>query len=298
MLGRLTAIALTTILASTGLADPLDVTTFRGPAQVPQHPERIAVFDVAAADTLNALGIPIAGTVDGLYVDYLDGVLQNATDLGTFWEPDFEGVHALAPDLIIVGSRTSDQLTNMSRIAPSIDMTIGADLTGDALARLRDYGRIFGKSDEAAALEKAFSDRLEQAGVAARGKGDVLIVMTNGPKISAYGSGGRFGWLHHDVGLPEAAPEIGAAVHGEAISFEFIRDTDPDWLIVVDRLAAIGQPGDSARATLDNALVQQTKAWQSRQVIYLNAADIYIAGGGIQSMMRTLDDLITGFSPS
>lgn len=298
MLGRLTAIALTTLTASATLAETLDIDTYRGPATVSALPRTIAVFDVAAADTIDALGVPIAGTVDGLYVDYLEDVANDAVDLGTFWEPDFEGVHALSPDLIVVGSRSSDQLDNMGKIAPSIDMTIDEDLVGDALARLRDYGRIFDKPDAAAALEKRFQHQIEQARTAAQGKGDVLIVMTNGPKVSAYGAGGRFGWLHKNLGLPEAAPEISTAIHGEAISFEFIRDTDPDWLIVVDRLAAIGQPGDSAQATLDNALVQQTKAWQSGQVIYLNAADIYIAGGGIQSMMRTLDQLIDGFSSS
>ena len=298
MLGRLTALALITLTASAGLADTVKIDTYRGPAEVASSPKKIAVFDVAAADTLNALGVPIMGSVDGLYVDYLDEVAESAVELGTFWEPDFEGVHALSPDLIVVGSRTSDQLDNMARIAPSIDMTIDSDITGDAVARLRDYGRIFGKSDQASALEEVFRDRLYRAREAAKDKGDVLLIMTNGPKVSAYGAAGRFGWLHRDLNLPEAAPEISTATHGEAISFEFIRDADPDWLIVVDRLAAIGQPGESAKATLDNALVQQTKAWQSGQVIYLNAADIYIAGGGIQSMMRTLDQLIAGFSSS
>ncbi len=296
MIARLSALVATTFLATASVADPLKIETYRGPADVSENPQRIAVFDVAAADTINALGVPIAGTVDGLYVDYLDDVARDATPLGTFWEPDFEGVHALKPDLIIVGSRSSDQLDNMARIAPSIDMTIDQDLVGDAVKRLRDYGRIFGKTDAAAGLEKKLDDRMSQAAQAAAGKGDVLIVMTNGPKISAYGAGGRFGWLHKDLGLPEAAPEISTATHGEAISFEFIRDADPDWLVVVDRLAAIGQPGEAAQATLDNALVQQSKAWKSGQVIYLNAADIYIAGGGVQSMIRTLDDLIAGFS--
>lgn len=205
MIARLSALVATTFLATASVADPLKIETYRGPADVSENPQRIAVFDVAAADTINALGVPIAGTVDGLYVDYLDDVARDATPLGTFWEPDFEGVHALEPDLIIVGSRSSDQLDNMARIAPSIDMTIDQDLVGDAVKRLRDYGRIFGKTDAAAALEKKLDDRMSQAAQAAAGKGDVLIVMTNGPKISAYGAGGRFGWLHKDLGLPEAA---------------------------------------------------------------------------------------------
>ena len=296
MFSRLSAIALTFLTTTASLADTVRVDSARGPAEVTSNPETVAVFDVAAADTLNALGVPISGTVDKLFVDYLDEVEGSAEKLGTFWEPDFEGVHALAPDLIVVGSRSADQLDNMAEIAPSIDMTIGTDVTGDALVRLRDYGKIFGKTEQAAAVEKSFTDKLDQARAAAQDKGKVLIVLTNGPKVAVFGADSRFGWMYKDLDLTIAAPEVKSANHGEAISFEFIRESNPDWLIVVDRLAAIGRPGDSAQTTLDNALVQETTAWKSDQVIYLNAADIYVAGGGIQALMRTLDQLTAGFS--
>ncbi|WP_298971165.1 siderophore ABC transporter substrate-binding protein [uncultured Roseobacter sp.] len=295
MLARLTALILLILSTGTSAADTLELETAQGVVSVPAAPDRVAVFDVAVADTLDALGVSVAGTMGSLYVDYLQDMTAQAENLGSFFEPDFEAVHALAPDLIIVGSRSSDQLNAMARIAPSIDMTVGDDLWSDAITRLRSYGQLFNVAEKAAALEQALNKRLAQAREVVQGRGDALVIMTNGPKISAYGAGGRFGWLHKDVGLSEAAPETGASTHGEAISFEFIKAVDPDWLIVVDRLAAIGQPGESAAATLDNAIMHQTRAWSSGQVIYLNAADIYIAGGGIQSMMRTLDDLIAGF---
>ena len=298
MVFRTLACAAAHFLAGPVIAGTLTVATARGLAEVPEAPKSIAVFDVAAVDTLAALEVPVAGTLNSLYVDYLTETEAKAEDLGTFWEPDVEGLHALAPDLIVVGSRSSDQVKPLSRIAPAIDMTVGYDTVGEGLARLQAYGEIFGRQDMAASLQADFEARLQQAKEAAEGKGNVLVIMTNGPKISAYGTGGRFGWLHSAVGLPEAAPEIGASIHGESISFEFIRDKDPDWLIVVDRLAAIGRPGEGAAATLDNVLVQGTKAWSSGQVIYLNSADVYIAGGGIQSMMRTLDELIAGFEGS
>lgn len=295
MVFRTLACAVSLMVATPLLAETVTVDTFRGPAEAPLKPETVAVFDVAAADTLTALGVPIAGTLNALYVDYLDEVAETAADLGTFWEPDVESLHAMAPDLIVVGSRSSDQVEPLSNIAPAIDMTVSYDTISDALARLAAYGEIFGRQEQAAALRAEFEVRLAQAKAAAAGKGTALVVMTNGPKISAYGRGGRFGWLHDSVGLPEAAPQIGESVHGESISFEFIQETNPDWLIVVDRLAAIGRPGESAAATLDNVLVRETKAWQTGQVVYLNAADIYIAGGGIQSMNRTLDQLTAAF---
>ncbi|WP_293577552.1 siderophore ABC transporter substrate-binding protein [Phaeobacter sp.] len=295
MVFRTLAYAATLFIAGPLLAEDLTVGTARGPKEVPLSPETVAVFDVAAVDTLSALEVPVAGTLNSLYVDYLGETEASAVDLGTFWEPDLEALHALAPDLIVVGTRSADQVKLLSRIAPAIDMTVGYDTVTEGLARLEAYGEIFGRQNRAASLKANFEARLAQAKAAAEGKGTALVIMTNGPKISAFGTGGRFGWLHTSVGLPEAAPEIGASIHGESVSFEFIRDKNPDWLIVVDRLAAIGRPGESAAATLDSVLVQGTKAWGAGQVIYLNPADIYIAGGGIQSMNRTLDQLIAGF---
>ena len=298
MVSRLLAGAAAFLITGPLMAGTLTVATARGPAEVPEAPETVAVLDAAAADTLVALGVPVAGTLNSLYVDYLSETEAKAVSLGTFWDPDVEALHALEPDLIVVGTRSADQVKPLSRIAPSIDMTVGYDTVGEGLARLETYGGIFGRQDRAASLKAAFEARLEQAQAAAAGRGNGLVIMTNGPKISAYGTGGRFGWLHTAVGLPQAAPEIGASIHGESISFEFIRDKNPDWLIVVDRLAAIGRPGEGAAATLDNVLVQGTKAWQAGQVIYLNPADIYIVGGGIQSMTRTVDQLIAAFEGS
>jgi iron complex transport system substrate-binding protein len=81
-------------------------------------------------------------------------------------------------------------------------------------------------------------------------------------------------------------------VHGDAISFEFIAEVDPDWLIVVDRGAATGAEGPSAAETLNNPLVAGTKAAKAGQVVMLNAADLYIAGGGYQALMENLAELL------
>ena len=46
---------------------------------------------------------------------------------------------------------------------------------------------------------------------------------------------------------------------------------------------------------LDNEIMHKTKAWKNKQIIYLNSADIYISGGGIQSQLRTLEHLAKAF---
>lgn len=271
------------------LAEPVTISTARGPVTLPERPATLAVFDVAAADTLAALGVPVAGLPEKLYVDYL---APAATQIGTLFEPDLEALSTLAPDLIVVGARSAAQFEAVAQVAPTLDMSISADVVGDARARLAAYGTLFGKEAEAKALAAALNARIAQVQAAAKGKGDALIVLTNGPKISAYGRGSRFGWIHDTVGLPEAYPALKPEVHGDAISFEFIAEVDPDWLIVVDRGAATGAEGPSALETLDNPLVAGTKAAKAGHVVMLNATDLYIAGGGYQALMANFAELL------
>lgn len=281
---------------ATTAAAEVTLNTATGDITLTAQPQRIVALDIAAIDTLAALGVPLAGVPSPVYVAYLADVAAEATPVGSLFEPDFEAIANLVPDVIIAGGRSSTQVAPLSQIAPTLDMTIwGDDHVDQVLARLAAYGTLTGREQKAAELARALSQELERTRASMAGRGDALIVMTNGPKVSAYGAGSRFGWLHRTLDLPEAAPGVDAQTHGEAISFEFIAQVNPDWLIVIDRASAIGQTSAAAAATLDNALVARTKAWQSGQVIHLNAANVYIAGGGIQSMMDTLDRIRVGF---
>ena len=286
------------LAATPAFAETVTIDTYTGPAQVEVNPAKIAVFDIGALDTLDALGVEVSGVVAPLFVDYVADTAEGADSVGTLFEPDFEAIAAGEYDLLIAAGRSSRVAPDLAKIAPTIDMTVWEDIVGQGLDRLDAYGEIFGKEAEAAALRLEFDAALADAQAAIAGQGNALIVLTNGPTVSAYGASGRFGWLHTALDLPEAVEAVEEATHGEAISFEFIRDANPNILIVVDRAAAIGQDAEAAAATLDNALVQETAAWQSGNVIYLDPAPLYIAGGGIQSMIGTLEEIIAAFSGS
>lgn len=275
----------------------VEIATARGPVEIAATPRRIAVYDIAALDTLERLGIHPAGIPDKLYVPELEAVKRDAVSVGTLFEPDLEALSALAPDLVIVGSRSAGRAEMTTKVAPTIDMTIdGNDLIGQARARLAAYGALFGKQAEADTAIAGLDVAVQAAKAAINGKGKGLIVMTNGPKVSTYGPGSRFGWLHSVLGLPPAVPTIDAATHGEAVSFEFIRDANPDWLLVLDRAAAVGSSEQGAKVTLDNELVAETTAWKKGQVIYLPPADFYIAAGGVQAVERVLATITRGFA--
>ena len=288
------AIATRAAFATPALAADVTIATARGDVTLAAKPATLAVFDIAALDTIAALGVMPAGVPDKLYVDYLAEVGASAAPVGTIFEPNLEALAALGPDLIVIGSRSSTQGEALAPLAPTIDMTIGADLVADARARVLAYGSLFGREDKAAELVAALDAKLAAVQAAAAGKGGALILMTNGPKVAAYGKGSRFGWLHSTLNLPEAHENLNPETHGDAVSFEFIAETNPEWLIVVDRAAAIGE-ASSAQATLDNPLVKGTIAGTKGQIIYLNPTPLYVAGGGYTSVMGTLDELLAAF---
>ncbi|MES0812679.1 siderophore ABC transporter substrate-binding protein [Roseibium sp. SCPC15] len=284
---------------TTAFAETVSVETARGAVTAPSKPETVAVFDIAALDTLRALGVEIAGTPERVYVEYLQDTANGAEKVGTLFEPDFEAVNALQPDLIVAGGRSSKQVEALSEFAPTIDMTIWGDgLLDQAKARLNAYGTIFDKQDTARKLEDNLTGAVDAVKAQTAEAGKALIVLTNGPKLSVYGKASRFGWLHTELGIQPVIEDVKASTHGEAVSFEFIRDANPDWLIVIDRAAAIGEDAALAAETLNNKLVAETTAWKSGQVIYLDASKVYIAAGGYQSLMSTLQDLSKAFTKS
>lgn len=291
------AASLLALLPTGLLAADVTIETAAGPVAVPANPEKIVALDFAAVDALSALGVELAGVpsiaaTPGFLADAVEGV----PTVGTLFEPDFEELAVMGPDLIVAGGRSQRQVEPLSAVAPTIDMTIsGSDMAAVARARVTAYGTIYGIEDKASELLAEFDAALDAAREAVAGKGNALILMTNGGKVSAYGDDSRFGWIHTALDLPEAFADITAETHGESVSFEFIAEVDPDWILVVDRGAAIGQDGEAAAATLDNPLVAGTKAGQAGQIVYLDPAALYLVGGGIQSMMLTLDEITTAF---
>lgn len=298
---RHTALAAVSVLAAalfspSVFAEPVQIETARGAVTLQRTPKAVAVYNGAAIDTLNALGVPLAGVPEKLYAADLEKAGAGAAHIGTLFEADLEALSSLQPDLIVVGGRSASQFDSVSRVAATIDMTISADLVADARARLLAYGVLFEREARAQEMAQALDARLAQARAAAQGKGNALIVMTNGPKISAFGSGSRFGWIHDALDIPQAHERLTPEKHGDAISFEFIAQTDPDWLFVIDRSTALGRDGPSAQQTLDTPLVAGTKAARANHIVYLDPAPLYISGGGYHTIMTTLDQLITAFS--
>ena len=280
-------------------AGSVKVQTARGEAVVPQNPERVAVYDLGAVDTLSKLGVKIGASVDSQNLAYLDAPLKDAVKAGTLFEPNYEALNAYNPQLIVIGSRMAkDKVSDeLAKLAPTIDMTAQTDnMKESAKARIDAYGRIFGKQAEADALKAEIDKTFADAKAAAQGKGKGLVILVNAGKLSAFGPDSRLGgWIHRDIGVPAVDEAIKEGSHGQPVSFEYIKEKNPDWLFVLDRSAAIGEEGQAAREVLNNPLVAQSTAWKKGQVVYL-PPETYLAAGGAQELLNAGNLLKDAFS--
>ncbi|MCU1566337.1 MAG: periplasmic binding protein [Pseudarthrobacter sp.] len=260
-------------------------------ANVPVNPEKVFTFDLGVLDTLDALGVEPAGVPEAAYPETLAKYSDaKYTKIGSLKEPDFEAVSAGDPDLIIISGRTAGAYEELSKIAPTIDLSIDAAQPMESFkAQTEKLGTIFNKSADVekqlAAVDATIADTKAKAATAGKG----LIVLTSGGEVTAYGAGSRFGIIHDVLGVPTAADVKVDGSHGEAISFEYIKQANPDILYVINRDTATGGDASAANPILDNELVQSTDAAKANKVINLDPAGWYIVGYGLNNVKAMVD---------
>ncbi|KNY09107.1 iron ABC transporter substrate-binding protein [Achromobacter piechaudii] len=267
----------------------------RGQTEVPANPARIIVMDMAVLDTMHALdaevaGVPTAAKLPPQLAQYAD---DRYLKVGSLFEPNYEVIHAAQPQLIVVAGRSAPKYDELSRLAPTIDLTVDPrDLVGSVARNTETLAAITGRQAQAKQKLDALRASIAALHGQAASAGTALIVLTTGGKMSAYGPGSRFGVIHDAFGFKPASPDLNVSNHGQAVSFEFIAETNPDWLFVIDRDAAIGREGVSAQRMLDNDLVRATQAWKNKRVVYLNGFNWYLLGSaGLTAMQQNVDDI-------
>lgn len=285
------------LLADLGAATAATVTDAQGTRDLPDHPKTVVVFDLAALDTLDALGIAVRGVPDWAMSGNLEKYRGEAYGkVGSLFEPDFEAVAALEPDLIIIGGRSQRHYAALSELAPVLDLTPdNKDFRASVKRNAEAIGKLFGKEAEVSERLRKLDATTAHLRDLTASKGRGLVVLTTGGKISAYGPGSRFAEVHDLYGLAAADPTIEATTHGQVISWEYILKVNPDWLIVIDRDAAIGKTETPARALLDNELVNRTKAATTGHVVYLDPVAMYLTSSGLRAEQTIADSFVVAF---
>ena len=286
--------------AASGSTETITVTDALGEEEVPLNPESVVVFDMGVLDTLDTLGVDaVTGVAKGgavpSYLKKYDS--DDYVGVGDLFEPDLEAIPRAKPDLIIVGGRSASQhdvLEKTFKDVPVLDMSVDeTTYLESSRANILTLATIFDKEKQAEETLAEYDRRIQDVRKRAQGAGEGLVLLTSGGEVTAYSLNSRFGFLHQDFGIRPATEQLGdtESRHGEAVSFEFVREANPDLLYVVDRDAAIGEEGKTAEEILDNALVKKTSAWKNGKVTYVDAEAWYIVVGGLTSLGTLLDDV-------
>ncbi|OAH54719.1 MULTISPECIES: siderophore ABC transporter substrate-binding protein [Bacillaceae] len=277
----------------------ITVTHELGETTVPVNPEKVVVFDFGSLDTMAELGIEPVGLPKENIPEYLSKFEDETyANTGSLKEPDFEKINELAPDLIIISGRQMDLYDQFAEIAPTVYLAVDtANYMESFKSNATTIGEIFGKETEVeeklAAIDEKVAALNEKASTM---EGNGLVILANEGKISAYGPASRFGIIHDVFGVKPADENIEVSTHGQSISFEYLVETDPDYLFVVDRGAVVTEGESSVKQVVENDLVKNTKAVANDNVIYLDPNVWYLSGGGLQSVLAQADEIEKGIT--
>lgn len=167
------------------------------------------------------------------------------------------------------------------------------DQWGSFTGYVTDLGRIFGKEKEAEAKLKEIEALGKEVREKAQKAGSALFLLTSAGAVNAYGKNSRFGFIYSTLGLTPVEGVETKDAHGQAVSFEFLKEKNPAHLFVLDRDATIGREkqGQSAKALLDNDLVKATDAAKNGKIAYVDGPSWYLVGYGLGNLPKMYGEI-------
>lgn len=292
----------------------VEITDVHGTVTVPINPKNVVALDNRTFETLADWGIELAAVPKGVMPADSSYVSDDSVqDIGNHSEPNLEIIAAVAPELVIVGQRFAGYYEDIKALVPNaavidlnFDVSEEAEAPGDNLINgLKDstiaLGKIFDKNDEAEQLVADFDKAIEDAKSAYNGTDTVISVVVSGGEIgfSAPRSGRVWGPMYEVFGWVSALEVDGATSdhQGDDISVEAIAQSNPDWIFVLDRDAAISSAEDAvpAQDVIDNSpALQNTTAVTEGQIIY--APNDTYTNESIQTYLELFGDLASALA--
>ena len=264
-----------------------------GQTYVPVNPQRVIVFDMGALDTIQYLGLSdrVVGLPKNTVPPHLHNFLDDSfANVGTLHEPNFEELVRHEFDLIIISGRARPSFDELSQLAPVIDLGLQVGNQMATFVENTTYlGKIFQMESQVAELLERIDNEVQEINALAnRLDMTALIVLYNSGAISAFGPSGRFALIHDYLGVPTADPAIEVINHGMAISYEYIVNTNPDILFVINRNYAMDEDTINLADFEDNELIQITRAYSNGNIHYLNSWVWYVAPGGASGKLEQM----------
>jgi len=269
-------------------ASTVEITDAHGKVTVPVNPKNVIALDSRTFETLADWNIKLAAAPKDVMPKESPYVKDEAVqNIGNHREPNLEIIAAANPELVIVGQRFANHYESIKKLVPNavvidlnFDVSEKADKPGENLVKgLKDstiiLGQIFDKNEEAKQLVADFDKSIEDAKSAYNGTATVMGVEVSGGNIgfSAPRFGRVWGPMFEMFGWKPAL-EIANATSGhkgDEISVEAIAKSNPDWIFVLDRDAAVSSESEAvpAKDVINNSpALQKVTAVSKGQIIF------------------------------
>lgn len=230
---------------------------------------------------------------------------DSIVDIGNHREPNLELLASAEPDLIVNGQRFAQHYDDIAKLNP--DATIvefeprdGEKLDEELKRQTFALGKIFDKNDEAQQLVDDFDAALERAKKAYDPSKKVMAVNVSGGEIGyiAPGQGRFFGPVFDLLDFaPALEVENASDDHkGDDISVEAIAEANPDWILVLDRDAALSSVENAVPAEQvieNNTALKNVSAVKDKNLVYA-PKDTY-TNENIITYTETLNSLADAF---
>ena len=260
-------------------------------------PEKIVVFDYGFLDTLDALGVEgIVGLAkdSSLPAHLKDYDSDQYANIGTLKAPLLEDIAELQPDVIFISGRQSTFYEELKEIAPVVFVgTQQDDYWNTFLASVEIAAKMFNKEAEAKEYLAKFDSKLAEIKELAGKFDTTLVSMYNEGKLSGFAPNSRFGYVYEVYGFKPVTEDIEASAHGSNFGYEAVLEFNPQVLFVIDRSAATKDSTSNIKADLENDIIKKTTAYQNNRIIYLDGPLWYLSGGGLQSELAKIDEILT-----
>jgi iron complex transport system substrate-binding protein len=269
------------------------VTDQKGEVEVPVNPKNVVVLDYGSLDIMTKLGVePVAlpkGSLPGYLAQYKD---EKYVDLGALKEFDLEKINAAEPDLIIIEGRQESFYEDLKKIAPVLYLgTAKSDIFASAENNAKILGQVFNNEKGVTSELESLTKRVEAVKAKVEeNKSTALMTMFNEGSLSVYGLGSRYDMVYSKFGFTVSDEAIESSNHGQEISFEYIKEKNPDYLFVLDRGAITGAQA-SVKEAVENELIKTTKAYQDGKIVYVEPQAWYVGGSGLMAIDTIISDM-------
>lgn len=288
--------------AKAGDAKTVTITDNEGEKTITVPAKSVVATDNRTFETLDSWGIELTAGAVSLMPDTISYTKdEKILDLRSHKEPNLESVVTVDPDLIINGQRYTQHAEKFKELAPeativSLDPREGEPFNTELERQVTTLGEIFGKQAEAKKLVEDFQAAEKRVTDAYNKDETVMGLIASGGELgySAPTTGRTVGPMFDFLGLtPALELEESSTDHeGDDVSVEAIAKSNPDWIIVMDRDAAVAADGadyQPAKELLENSeALQNVTAAKEAQVIVM-PADTY-TNESIQTYTEFLND--------